>query len=210
MKTSKIVIFGCGGHSRSVVSVLLACDPRAKLLFVDSNAKLNEKLYGFDVVLETFLQDEKCFFAIGDNAARKAKYDLIGTSNLISILSTQASIGFQARIGKGVFIGNFCHIGPEAAIGDNTIINNGAVVEHEVTIGQHAHIGPNATISGRSHIGDLVFIGVGATVKDSIKICSGVIVGAGAVVVKDITEPGIYVGCPAVKMRSLDNLPIGC
>ena len=35
---------------------------------------------------------------------------------------------------------------------------------------------------------------------NNVNICSGCKVGAGTVVVKDITEPGIYVGVPVRKI----------
>jgi sugar O-acyltransferase (sialic acid O-acetyltransferase NeuD family) len=199
-KDGRILIFGCGGHSRSVASVLLASDASADLVFVDPRARPGEKIYGFAVVSDPPLEESRYFFALGDNSARKEQYDKIGAARLISIVSSHACIGHEVRFGKGLFIGNFCHIGPEVAIGDNTIINNGAFIEHEVSIGSHSHVAPNATISGRCQMGDLVFIGVGAVVKDGIKICSNVTVGAGAVVVKDIVEPGTYIGCPAKKV----------
>jgi len=196
-----LVIYGCGGHSRSVVDVLLAGNSYTSIILVDENAKDNETLYGFRVLRQRTDESADCFLAIGDNKLRKDFLDNICEDYLISIVSRIAHIGYQANIGKGVFIGNFCHIGPEVVIGKNTIINNGAIVEHEVCVGEHCHIGPNATISGRCKIGKLVYVGVGATIKDYVNICSNVIIGAGATVIKDIDEPGIYVGTPAKKIH---------
>ena len=34
-----------------------------------------------------------------------------------------------------------------------------------------------------------------------VNICDNVVIGAGAVVTKNITEPGVYVGNPAKKIR---------
>jgi len=42
-----IIIFGCGGHSRSVTDVILLNDPETLLVYVDDNARENETLYGF-------------------------------------------------------------------------------------------------------------------------------------------------------------------
>lgn len=200
-RINKIVLYGCGGHSRSVADIILLNDPSMSLLFVDDNARNNEKLFGFDVVKQAPLAPEPYIIAIGDNEKRKTKLVETGDSYLLSVISKYAHLGFNCSVGKGCFIGNFCHIGPDAVIGKNTIINNAAVVEHEVVIGSHCHIGPNATVSGRCKIGDVVFVGVGATVKDYITICSNVVIGAGATVVKDIVEPGVYVGTPAYKLR---------
>jgi len=199
IKKHQIILFGCGGHSRSVADVLIHNEPTVSLLFVDGNARDNEKLYGFDVVRHIEPMGRPYFIALGDNTQRKMKFDEIGGSDLISIISVNAHLGHKSTVGKGCFLANYCHIGPEAEIGENTIINTSAVIEHEVKIGKHSHIGPRAVISGRCHIGDLVFIGVGAVVKDNIAICSEVIVGAGATVIKNIDEPGTYVGTPVRK-----------
>ena len=199
-RTKKIILFGCGGHSRSVADVLILNDPAVSLVFVDENARKNEMLYGFEIIKHMESLNLPYFFAIGDNRKRKTKYDEIGVSNLISVISRNVHRGYKSAIGKGCFIGNYCHIGPEAKIGDNTIINTSAVIEHEVRIGKHSHIGPNAVVSGRTSIGDLAFIGVGAVVKDNIAICSEVIIGAGATVIKNIDEPGTYIGTPVRKI----------
>lgn len=199
-ETKKIILFGCGGHARSVADILILNDPSVSLVFVDENARENEMLYRFDVMKHIESSDLPYFFAIGDNGKRKKKYAEIGISGLISVISRNAHLGYKSAIGKGCFLGNSCHIGPEAEIGDNTIINTSAVIEHEVRIGKHSHIGPNAVVSGRSFIGDLAFIGVGAVVKDNIAICSEVIIGAGATVIKNIDEPGTYVGTPVRKI----------
>jgi len=46
-------------------------------------------------------------------------------------------------------------------------------------------------------VGKSSWLGIGSVVSNNVNICSGCNVGAGAVVVKDITEPGTYVGVPA-------------
>jgi UDP-N-acetylbacillosamine N-acetyltransferase len=199
--TRKVIIFGCGGHSRSVTDVILLGDPGSSLVYVDDNARDNETLYGFNVVRNyNHIADSACFVAIGDNTNRMLKTIELACCNIISVVSIKAQVGFRASIGHGCFLGNFCHVGPEATIGVGTILNTASIIEHEVQIGNYCHIGPNATISGRCKIGDLVFVGVSATVKDYINICSNVVIGAGATVVKDITEPGTYIGTPAVKI----------
>lgn len=148
------------------------------------------------------------FLAIGDNQRRELFWTQYSSLfNLLTIISGSSEVSSFATVGKNVFVGNFAHVGPEVSIGDNTIINTAAIIEHEVKIGCHSHVGPNATISGRTQIGDRVFIGVGAVVKDSIRIGSDIVVGAGAVVVKDLLDPGVYIGCPAKLEFSQNSLP---
>ncbi len=193
-----LVLFGCGGHARSVADIYLQRFPGSSILFVDKNGTSNEKILGFPV--QPFLPEpmDNCFIAIGDNGKRKSVWEALRSSKKLDpIIARTALVSPYAEIGRNVFIGNLAHIGPEAKVGHNTIVNTGSIIEHEVVVGDHCHIGPKAVISGRCKVGNLVFLGVGATVKDSIHIGSNIIIGAGAVVVKDLTEPGIYVGCPA-------------
>ena len=48
-------------------------------------------------------------------------------------------------------------------------------------------------------IGSHTHVGMDATVKNNTEICSDCTIGAGAVVVKNIKEPGTYVGVPIRK-----------
>lgn len=200
----KLYVFGCGGHARSVVDIYLNLNPQSEIIFIDANAKTDEKIFSFPVlkdVSEQLLQQNELFFASGDNEAREGLFNQYSSFNVIHILSAKAHISNIAKINRGCFVGNFCHVGPESFIEENTIINNGAIIEHEVKIGKHCHIAPNVAISGRTTIGNHVFVGVGATVINNLQICDNVIIGAGSTVIKSISEPGTYVGSPAKKIK---------
>jgi len=59
------------------------------------------------------------------------------------------------------------------------------------------HVSPGSHLAGKVSVGKSSWLGIGSVVSNNVNICSGCNVGAGAVVVKDITEPGTYVGVPA-------------
>jgi len=196
----KILIYGCGGHARSVAGVLIDKIPSVNIIFVDRNAKDNEKIFNFPVVKE-YNKDLPYHIAIGDNEKRKNLNRTLNKTNLVSIISDRALVDKTVNIKKGCFIAHLAYMAPLCSIGTGTIINTRATIEHEVKIGEFCHIAPSTTICGRSSIGDNVIIGAGATVIDYIEICSDVIIGAGAVVTKDITESGVYVGTPVRKIN---------
>ncbi len=200
---NSIILIGAGAHAKSVSDALLEVHPSIKIIYVDSNTKGGEKLYGFTVLnsIPDGLEKTPIFVAIGDNVIRRKIFDKIGSHPKANIISTKAYISKRSKLSSGIFIGNFCHIGTEVEIGDNVIINNGAIIEHEVKIGKHSHICPNVTIAGRVTVGERVFLGVGSSVVNNVSICSNVIVGAGSTVVDNITEPGTYVGVPARKIK---------
>ena len=120
----------------------------------------------------------------------------------------------------------FTHIHPSAQIhgedveiGDGSIVCAGSIITTNVKIGKHAHINlittighdcvigdyfttaPGVQISGNEIIGDRVYFGTRSCVKQKLKICNDVVIGMNAGVVKDIVEPGTYVGTPAVKIK---------
>lgn len=41
---------------------------------------------------------------------------------------------------------------------------------------------------------------MGATVRNGVRICNDCMIGCGAVVVKDVVDPGTYIGIPARKV----------
>ena len=196
-ESNQYYLLGCGGHARSVADVILASSPAAEILFVDNGARPQEQIMGFPVVPEAPLDAKRFGPSIGNNLMRA---EWCAGKELVSVISRHAHIGRDAKIGRGVFVGNAVHIGPQARIGEGTIVNTAAVVEHNVFVGRYCHIAPNSTICGGVEIGDYAMIGAGAVIKPLIKIASDVVVGAGAVVVSDIVEKGIYVGCPAKKL----------
>lgn len=198
---NRVIVFGCGGHARSIANVLYEMNQNMDILFVDGNAEAGEVIFGYRVVSAYQLKsDDRYIIAIGDNEKRKRTYSYFQVGKIgkcISIISPSARIGINADVGKGSFIAPDAYVGPQARIGDNTIINTGSIVEHETVVGDHTHIAPHATICGRVKIGNNVFCGAGCVIIDKINICDNVIIGAGAVVTGDIIYPGTYVGIPA-------------
>ena len=92
-------------------------------------------------------------------------------------------------------------INPGAQIGIGCIINTSSSVDHDCVVEDYVHISVGAHLSGTVRVGKGTWIGAGAIVSNNINICGGCMIGAGAVVIKDIAEPGTYVGVPAKKLR---------
>lgn len=116
-------------------------------------------------------------------------------------------IGPFVEIQKDVNIGRNCRVQSHSficelvTIGDNTVIAHGVMFINDLfATGGPANGDKNLWRSTR--IGNSVSIGSNATILP-VTICDNVVIGAGSVVTKDITEPGIYTGNPAKKIRGL-------
>lgn len=200
----KIVVYGCGGHARSIVNTICEVWEDIDIIMVDKNAKVEESILSCYVKSEYALQEnDNYIIAIGDNKKRKILYQQFikeGKGHCVSLVSLYSNIGIETRIGKGTFVAPNVYIGPQVEIGNNTIVNTGSIIEHEVHIGDHTHIAPGVTICGRTSIGNNVFCGAGSTIIDNIHICDKVTIGAGTVIKEDIVEAGTYAGVPARKI----------
>lgn len=125
---------------------------------------------------------------------------------------------YECTLKKNSFVGPFCEIQKGVVIGENTRIQSHTFICELVKIGSDCFIAHGVmfindlfsegypavddSLWKETIIGDKVSIGSNATILP-VKICSNVVIGAGSVVAKDITEPGIYVGNPAKKIRDL-------
>jgi len=126
---------------------------------------------------------------------------------------------YGCSVGDHCFIGPFVEIQKDTTIGRRCRVQSHAFICELVTIGDDCFISHGAMFindlfaiggpaKGRkelwrsTRIGSRVSIGTNATVLP-VNICDDVVIGAGSVVTKDISEPGIYVGNPARKLRSL-------
>jgi UDP-N-acetylbacillosamine N-acetyltransferase len=195
-----LIVFGFGGHARSVADVAVAAGFN-ELLFIEENAREDENFIGFPVrktVDGLSRSNWLCISASGDNHSRQKQLDsaIRDGWTITTLIAPSATIGLGAEIGRGCMIGHHAHIGPMACIGDGCIINTSAVIEHECIVGHYVHAAVNSTVAGRSRIGDFVFLGAGATVIDNVSIIAGIAVGAGGVVIASLDKRNTYVGVP--------------
>lgn len=202
MNTRPLLIFGFGGHARSVADVALGVG-RRDLTFIDNNARHGEKFQGFPVIPDAPRfppLGAEVFSASGDNRVRQAVVQS-ATLPLATLVARSANVSLGVTIGVGTFVGHMVHVGPNALIGAGVILNSSAVVEHESEIGDFSHVSVNATVAGRSRIGRRTMLGAASVIIDGVSVCDDVIIGAGAVVTSDISIPGTYVGVPARRIE---------
>ena len=124
---------------------------------------------------------------------------------------------YGCTIGNNVFVGPFTEIQKDVQIGDHCKIQSHTFICELVTIGNHCFIGHGVMFINdlfsnggpaqgkkelwkKTNIGNHVSIGSNATILP-VSICDHVVIGAGAVVTKNITQPGVYAGSPARKLK---------
>jgi UDP-perosamine 4-acetyltransferase len=208
----EIVVIGGGGHAKVVISILQKLKHFSILGYTDpkSNGVLLKTPYLGDdrqlAALEVNHKKLNAVLALGQVSVGKARYELwkrlhpLGLSFPL-IVSPNSIVNEDVLADEGVVVMDGAVINVGTKIGRGGIVNTNSTVEHDVVLADWVHVAPGATISGGVTVGRFSLIGVGATIIEGRKIAPECVVGAGATVVNDLTEPGIYVGCPARRIK---------
>jgi sugar O-acyltransferase (sialic acid O-acetyltransferase NeuD family) len=199
---NKLLIIGASGHGKVVVDIALKVNKWKSIAFLDDDVSIKTS-FGLEVIGKTadafaYKEEADFFVAIGNNATREKIQDkLIDDGlNIVSLVHPSAVIGTDVEIGIGTTVMAGVVINNSTKIGKGCIINTSSSLDHDNYIEDYVHISPGVRTAGRVSIGKDTWLGIGSVVSNNVHICSGCKVGAGAVVVKDITEPGTYVGVP--------------
>lgn len=202
---NKLVIVGASGHGKVIADIAEKLG-YSDISFLDDAP--DAKSCGiYNVVGKC--SDARAFkgadfvVAIGNaQIRRKIQTEFSGNGlNVISLVHPAAVVASSATIGAGTVIMAGAVVNPCAKIGQGCIVNTCASVDHDCVLGDFVHVSVGAHVAGTVSIGDNTWIGIGAVVSNNVTIVDGCMIGAGAVVVKDINEPGTYVGVPAKKTK---------
>jgi sugar O-acyltransferase (sialic acid O-acetyltransferase NeuD family) len=176
-----IQIIGRGGFAREVAGYL-KCTPYEMF---------ENECLGITNCYETII-------AIGDVAVRKKITEQFPTL-FWGCINSGMEYG-KNKINEGTIICPGTILTTYIFIGRHVIINLNCTIGHDCVVGDFVTMSPGANVSGNVTIGNGCYIGSNAVIRDKITICDNVTIGAGGVVVKDITEPGVYVGNPVKKI----------
>jgi len=200
---NKLIIVGASGHGKVIADIALKMDRWNSIAFLDDDESIKSSM-GIEVIGKStdalkYIEDYDIFVGIGDNETRERIQKLLEDNGAsIPVLThPDAVIGEQVELGSGTAVMAGAVINCCTKIGKGSIINTVASIDHDNLIEDFVHISPGVHIAGTVKIGKRTWIGIGSTVINNVNITSGCKIGAGTVVIKDITEPGTYVGVPA-------------
>lgn len=207
-----LAIYGTGGCAKDAWATLFdwfkAQDKSIMdedIIFVDRDSQINSNSF-LDhplVPLSTFdFEKYAIILSVGFSDIRQKVYDSLPlNAKFFTLVHPQTRYTSRVEIGEGSIITAGCTLTTDIKIGRFSHLNLQTTIAHDCQIGDFFTTAPGANISGNCRIGDRVYVGTNAAIKQGITICDDVTIGMGAVVVKDITEPGVYAGVPAKKIK---------
>lgn len=201
-----LILIGGGGHCKSVIEAARSAGRKvAGILDVDDkvgSTVCGVPIIGTEDMLPSLVADHEFIVTVGfikDPTVRIRIYrHILGCGGTpATVVASSANVSPHATVGRGSVVLHGACVNADAHVGDNVIINTLANVDHDVVVGDHCHVSTCASLNGMTEVGDATFVGSGSVVAQCVKICPAAILGAGTVVIKDIIEPGTYVGNPA-------------
>ncbi|WP_419881724.1 acetyltransferase [Peribacillus sp. B-H-3] len=199
---NKLLIIGASGHGKVVADIALKMNIWQCVAFLDDEENIKSSM-GIEVIGSSdkvfeHIEEYQIFVGIGNNASRQRIHKMLETvgASIPVLIHPNAVVGEQVEIGIGTTVMAGAIINCCTKIGKGCIINTGSTIDHDNCIEDFVHISPGAHLAGTVKVGQGSWLGIGSVISNNIKITNGCKVGAGSVVVKDITEPGVYVGVP--------------
>ena len=201
--SESIILIGGSGHAKVIIDCIRSAGADV-FGVLDDSILAETRVHGVPVLGKTDEYDKYCdhpfLMAIGNNKIRRALAEKMNVK-WATVVHPRAVVSDSANLGEGTVVMPNAVINADAIVGRHCIINTGAVVEHDNLLGDYVHISPNAVLGGTVTVGDGTHIGLGACVRNNMNICGDCTIGVGAAIVKNIAEPGIYVGVPARRKK---------
>lgn len=196
----KIVIIGASGHGK-VVADIAVLNGYEDIVFLDDDEDIKE-CAGWSVVgKSTEAPNGEVFVAVGNANTRQKLMERYEERVQSVLVHPSAIIADDTKIGRGSVVMAGAVINPGTVIGRGVIVNTMSSIDHDCVLGDFVHVAVGAHLCGTVTVGDATWIGAGVTISNNVNICGGCMIGAGAVVIKDIEEPGTYIGVPAKLKR---------
>lgn len=203
-----VVVFGGGGHARVLRHLVRALGHRV-VGYAAPQATPGWDLDWLGTDAQVLARPDAArltgVLGIGKNDAGDARFALLERLRAGGIRfpswTAPGAIVQDAVLGDATVVLAGAVVVTGSRLGRACIVNTGASVDHDCVLGDDVHVAPGAVLCGGVRVGAHALVGAGATVVPGATIAAGCVVGAGATVTRPLTEPGVYVGTPARRVR---------
>jgi len=195
-----ILIYGGGGHAKSVMEMVMAMGGYQIAGIVDDGIPPGMQVLGFPVLGTGDILPE-----LAGQGLRLAANGVGGILDIrirVKIFELLESSGFSfpvlrhpsaiiepsAMLGEGAQLFANAYIGSSAVLHPRCMVNTSAVVSHDCEIGAYSHIAPGALLAGLVHVGERTLVGMGVTTAIGVRIGSSVRIGNGAIILADVPD----------------------
>ena len=191
---------GAGGFAREVGVLLQHLGLEEEWEgFIDVNSEKKE-ISDRPVWTEDYFHPDKFRLVIGIGSPQirqKIVSKLPIETEYLTLIHPSVIRSATVEIGSGSVICAGCVLTTNIQIGSHVHLNLHTTIGHDAVIEDFVTTAPAVNINGNCRVGKAAYLGTQVAMKQGTEIGPGIKVGMGAVVVKDLLEPGTYMGVPA-------------
>jgi sugar O-acyltransferase (sialic acid O-acetyltransferase NeuD family) len=200
-----ILVYGGGGHGKSLIDLLRALrvfriigiiddgiDPekQSEIMGVPvlGNAQALPSLYAQGVRLAV-----NAVGGIGNIAIRIQVFERLAEAGFAcpAVVHPSAVVEPSAVLSAGAQVFPLAYVGSQARLGYGAIINTGAIVSHDCQVGDYANLSPGAILAGEVQVGRAALVGMSATINLRTHIGKNARIGNGATIKSDVPDGGV-------------------
>jgi acetyltransferase EpsM len=198
-----IIVYGGGGHGKSVIDLLRALRTYRIIGVVDDGMGSDESVLGVpllggaEVLAELVSQGVKLAVnavgGIGNIGVRVKVFEQLVKAGFACppIIHPTAFVEPSASLNAGVQVFPHAYVGSDVRVGFGAIVNTSAIVSHDCVLEDYANISPGAMLAGAVKVRAGALVGMGVTVNLGVEIGTRAKVGNGATVKADVPNGGI-------------------
>jgi sugar O-acyltransferase (sialic acid O-acetyltransferase NeuD family) len=195
-----ILVYGGGGHAKSVIDMIRAVGGYLIAGIVDDNLPLGTQVLGVPVLGDVNHLDElhdrgidlavNTVGGIGNPEVRVKVFERLDQAGyrFPSLVHPRAMVEPTARIAEGNQVLAMAYVGSDSQVGFGCIINYGAIISHDCILADYVNLSPGGTLAGGVKVGERSQIGMQATVNLNLSVGCNVRIGNGATVKKDVPD----------------------
>lgn len=195
-----IVIYGGGGHGKSIIDLLRAVGTYDIFGIVDDRLSEGSKIMDLTVLGRgdslAEIRDQGVGLAVnavggvGDIASRVGVFKQLAQRGFRcpSLVHPSAIVEPSAQLSEGVQVFPHAYVGSETDVQFGVIVNTSAVVSHDCRLGAYTNIAPSAMLAGGVSVGEKVLVGMGVSVNLNVEIGANCRIGNGAVIKESVPE----------------------
>jgi sugar O-acyltransferase (sialic acid O-acetyltransferase NeuD family) len=200
-KKPYLLIFGAGGHAKSIIDMVKQLNQWMIAGIVDDD----NQFAGKEVLGIPILGTRLSFPSLIEQGVRHAANGVGGILDINirikvfealenagfsfpSLIHARATVEASAIIDDGVQVFANAFVGSEAHLNPRCMINTNAVVSHNCGIGAYTHIAPGALLAGQVQVGARTLVGMGVTTAIGVRIGDNVRIGNGAIILADVPD----------------------
>ena len=205
-KSKNLVIIGNGKHAKVVKDEVNTKKEFKIINVIDFSINSNTKKQMDD--LKKLKKINTKFYAIiafGRGDIREKIVNFLSKLKIkikwAKIISKNAIISSNTKIGNGSVIISGSIINTGSIIGKHCLINTGSIIDHDNIFKDFSGCGPGTITGGSVKIGKRSYIGIGSKIKNNVLIDHSVIIGSSSNVIKNCDKESVYFGNPAKKKR---------